>query len=277
MQGRVAPTQSALARLQAEHAQAQQKLRDIEARSRTAVTPKLKARIEEMRANFPADAEMFDAMLAGAEAAQTAVAESNARIAAIEERAVRSEQMAILSDMHPGWQRTVQSPEFGNWMKALHPRERTLMEQLGASIKAEDAGYVLTKFKSDVTFQNPAFAVWFNALEQATRDQVSTLRSQDPMQVIGMFERDAAAAWQDARAHPSATPTGSAPPASATAVSTPLATPTPIPDPDPSRRSTAPATMMPAGQPISDKKRDFIRASEFFESQLAARASARRH
>ena len=110
-------------------------------------------------------------------------------------------------------------------------------------------------------YYSQEFEVWYNALDPAQRNYMSFLRRQTDAQssiaLLDNFKADLAAAR--ALSQQNAAPSPPAPSAAA---------PTPVPDPDPSRRSTAPVT--PAGQPMSEKKRQFIEASRYFEEQRKA-------
>lgn len=266
---RLAPTQQAAARLQREHEQMQARLRQFEAaRPKSGLTPQLKARLDSMRQQYPEDAALFDTAFGEAEAARVAAEEAAKTLQTLQQQTYLTEQKRLVSDEHPGWEKMVRTAEFQGWMGSLDPREQSLMANLYNSPKAEDASYVLTRYRSDTTFNDPAFAVWLNALDQASRDSVTNTRRQNPMQVIGWFERDMAQASVLARTSASV-PTGSAPPVSTPAHAAPP-TPTPAPDLDPTRRTTASSASSTTGQPMSDRKREYIAAAEWLDSQRKA-------
>lgn len=101
--------------------------------------------------------------------------------------------------------------------------------------------------------QSPEFNVWINNLDPYKANMVKPLLSSknaaDAIFVLNEFKHDLA--WAQAlngQQH------AEQPPAAASTPSVPA------PDPAPKRRTTAPAS--PAGQPMSDKKREFLRAVE---------------
>lgn len=274
-QSRLTPAQQTAARLQLETEQMRSRLAELE-RTQPAGGAKFKETLEAMRQQYPQDAALFDAVFAETETARKAAEEAKQKLERLEAGSARAEQIAILAGEHPDWRQAFRSNEFKDWQNSLDPREGEMINKLRASWKAEDASFVLTKFKADTTFQNPAFGVWFNSLEQGVQQQVNGWRRTHPMHVIGLFERDMVQASILARtmSQQSATPVATAQvPTPTPAQAAQATTPTPVPDPDPQRRSTAP--VIPAGQPMSEKKRAFIEAAEFLESQTRQRQAAR--
>lgn len=111
--------------------------------------------------------------------------------------------------------------------------------------------------------QSPEFNVWINNLDpykaNMVRPLLSSRNAADAIFVLNEFKRDLA--WAQALNGQQHAP----PPSEAASTQSAQAPSVPAPDPAPKRRTTAPAS--PAGQPISDKKREFLRAIEVDEKQ----------
>jgi hypothetical protein len=226
---RVGPTQQQNARLQAEHAQAVKKLKEIEARG---VNAKTREQLEAYKAQFPDEGALLENLTLEQQRAreelQTQIEQQKAHIENMrqqfdglnserQKQQMVQQERAILSQAHPDWPDAVKSQEFQIWRDNLPEEDKAHYLPLLQSLKASDNIHVLNSFKRDLEFAN-------------------VLRAQN------------------------ATPTHVAPPARRA---------DPTPDPDPVRRTTAPSSPagQPNADPRS--KEAFIETAEYLKRMRA--------
>lgn len=233
-QDRVGPTQQQLAKVQADFSKLQQQVNDGKVAQSNQSRDALLAKINELRDKFPEDASMWDAMRAEAiEARETAEATKREVAALRSERAIEAE-VAKLNRADPEWQ---------------NKRAKIVVEDgrqvVRAAVETEDA---------------KELEVWANALDPYERQllwpMLGSRSADDAIYFLKRFEQDRAQARASALA-------GNDQHAVNQTEAAPLAQrANPVADPDPSRRATAPSVSKTAGQPMTDKKREFLATVE---------------
>jgi hypothetical protein len=235
-QNRLVPTQQQVRQQQLEIARLQQQVNAFNDSSAKTANADLRKRIEDMRAQFPDDAAMWSATLSEAEAAKSAAARLEEKLQRLEQRADMNEQVRELTEAHPDW------------------RKKT------ARVVQTEQGYAVQRTVD--TPEAHEMEVWANALDPHERNMIwpllSSQKASDAVYVLNRFEQDRTLARQLVQAQAGATQDSPTAPAHVAA---------PVADPDPTRRTTAPAAQRPAGQPMSDKKRDLIAATDLLRKQ----------
>ena len=256
LHGKLAPTQQNLSKLQVEVARLQQELNKHKTSQTDATSASLRKRIEEMKAQFPEDAQMWEGVLGAVDSANQRAAALEKAQQELRQREFINEQLSELTSVHPDWRKkraavfgdaqngyvvqpvvdTPEAKELAVWANALDPYERQTLWPLFTSSRAADAVYLLNRFEHDRAL----------ALQQANGQ--------------------AAPEQQQATQAPDGGPARAA-----------LA-----PDPDPSRRTTAPSTTPSsaggprAGQPVSDKHAAYLQATKAWEAMREERAKRAR-
>lgn len=237
LHNRLAPTQQQLSRQQLENAKLQKELNEFRANTAKTANSALRARIDAMKDQFPDDAAMWESTLAEVEAAKSGFATIDEKLQNLERREYLNEQKMALSSVHPDWQK-----------------------KTARVVQDESGNYVVRRTVDTPEAQE--LEVWANNLDPYERNTIWPLfkssNASDAIYVLNRFEQDRAIARILAGQTQQNQETTAPPAAQA---------PAPVPDPDPSRRTTAPAASRPAGQPMSDKKRELIAATELLRKQ----------
>lgn len=223
----------------------QQQLNEVNATRNTGATNALRQKIAALSEQFPDDAERFNGVLDEVELAKKDAGSVKTEVEKLKQQLYINEQKQELAAAHPDWQKKrakIAQDEAGNYV--VRP-----------AVDTEDA---------------KELAVWANALDPYERNLLwpmfGSSNANDAIYLLNRFERDrlTARALSQTGQH--------APPQVTPAPPTKVA---PVVDPDPSRRTTAPSSST-AGQPMSEKKREYLAAVAEWNKQKD-KPAARRH